>query len=306
MDNKNYKNGLFYALSCAIIWGFLPIYWDALDPISSLVVIFYRVVLMTLSCFAIQYYQTRNIKEMFAPMFADKKKMWTYIIAGIIITMNWSIYIWAVKAGFVIQSSMGYFLEPLIVCLFGMIIYKEKANKWKLISLGFAFIGLMVMVIGYKELPIIAIGLAATFAVYAAIKKSVDLPPFQSLLYETIFIAPIALLVVFWLEGSGIGALETGGSGKFILLLFAGIATAVPMGLFSAAARNLPLLTLGLTEYISPSIALVLGIFLFKEPFDIIQFSAFVIIWIGLVFFTYGELTDIRKMKEAETSDREA
>lgn len=306
MDNKHYKNGMFYALSCAIIWGFLPIYWDALDPISSLVVIFYRVVLMTLTCFVIQYYQTRNVKDMFLPMFEDKKKMWTYIIAGIIITLNWSIYIWAVKAGFVIQSSMGYFLEPLIVCLFGMIIYKEKANKWKLISLGFAMAGLAVMVIGYRELPIIAIGLAATFAVYAAIKKSVDLPPFQSLLYETVFIAPVALFVVFWLEGSGIGALETGGNGKFILLLFAGIATAVPMGLFSAAARNLPLLTLGLTEYISPSIALILGIFLFREPFDVIQFSAFVIIWIGLMFFTYGEVTDMRKMKEAEHNEPEA
>ena len=99
-------------------------------------------------------------------------------------------------------------------------------------------------------------------------------------------------------EGSGIGAMATGGSGKFILLLFAGIASAVPMGLFSAAARNLPLLTLGLTSYISPSIALVLGIFLFKEPFDIIQFSAFAIIWVGLIFFTYGELTDIRKEKK--------
>ena len=150
------------------------------------------------------------------------------------------------------------------------------------------------MIIGYREMPIIAIGLATTFATYTAIKKGVDLPPFQSLLYETIFIAPITLLIVFWMEGSGIGAMATGGNGKFILLLFAGIASAVPMGLFSAAARNLPLLTLGLTSYISPSIALVLGIFLFKEPFDMIQFSAFVIIWIGLVFFTYGEVAEIR------------
>ena len=169
--------------------------------------------------------------------------------------------------------------------------------------MGFAFAGLLVMIIGYKELPIIAVGLATTFASYAAIKKSVDLPPFQSLLYETVFIAPIALLAVFWLEKSNIGAMATGGSGKLILLLFAGIATAVPMGLFSSAARNLPLLTLGLTEYISPSIALVLGIFLFKEPFDMIQFSAFVIIWIGLIFFTYGELVDIRSEKKGEIND---
>ena len=299
MGDKNYKNGLIYALSCAVIWGFLPIYWNALNPISSLVVIFYRVTLMILTCLAIQFYRVRNIRAMFAPMFEDKKKLGTYFIAGILITMNWSIYIWAVQAGYVIQSSMGYFLEPLLVCLFGMIIYKEKANKWKKISLGFALVGLLVMIIGYREMPIIAIGLATTFATYTAMKKSVDLPPFQSLLYETIFIAPITLLIVFWMEGSGIGAMATGGSGKFILLLFAGIASAVPMGLFSAAARNLPLLTLGLTSYISPSIALVLGIFLFKEPFDIIQFSAFAIIWVGLIFFTYGEVADIRNKGKA-------
>ena len=298
MENKNYKNGLIYALSCAVIWGFLPIYWNALNPISSLVVIFYRIALMTLTCFAVEFYQKRNIKEIFAPLFADKKKILTYIIAGVLITMNWSIYIWSVQAGYVIQASMGYFLEPLLVCLLGMIIFKEKANKWKKISLGLALAAMMVLVIGYKELPLIAIGLATSFGVYTAIKKRVDLPPLQSLLYETIFIAPIALLVVFWMEGSGIGALETGGSVKFILLLFSGLATAVPMGLFCAAAKNLPLLTLGLVQYISPSISLILGIFLFREPFNIIQFSAFAIIWIGLVFFSYGELTDIRSMSK--------
>ena len=166
MENKNYKNGLIYALSCAVIWGFLPIYWNALNPISSLVVIFYRIALMTLTCFAVEFYQKRNIKAIFAPLFADKKKILTYIIAGVLITMNWSIYIWSVQAGYVIQASMGYFLEPLLVCLLGMIIFKEKANKWKKISLGLALAGMMVLVIGYKELPLIAIGLATSFGVY--------------------------------------------------------------------------------------------------------------------------------------------
>lgn len=298
MDNKNYKNGLIYAISCAVLWGVLPIYWNALKPISSMVVIFYRIALMTLCCFVVQLFSTRDVKEIFAPMFADKKKTMTYVAAGLLITVNWSIYIWAVQAGFVIQASMGYFLEPLLVCLLGMIIFKERANKWKKISLCFAFAGMMVMVIGYKELPLISLGLATTFGVYTAIKKKVDLPALQSLLYETVFIAPIALLVIFCMEGRGVGALATGGSGKLALLLLAGIVSAVPLGLFCAAAKNLPMLTLGLTEYISPSISLILGIFLFKEPFDVIQFSAFVIIWIGLVFFTYGELSDIRSMKK--------
>ncbi len=295
MERKNYQKGLIYALGCAAIWGLLPIYWDALNPISASVIIFYRIVLMALTCFLIVFYEKRNLKTVFAPMFESKKKLWIHIISGLVITANWSIYIWAVTAGYVIQSSMGYFLEPLIVCLFGIVIYKEKANKWKLISLGFGVVGLLVLVIGYKEIPLIAIGLACTFAVYAAIKKSITLPPFQSMLYETLFLAPIALCVVLFMERTGTGALASGSAGKFVLLLFAGLATAIPLGLFSSAAPKLTLLTLGLTEYISPSIALILGIFLFQEPFDKIQFSAFVIIWIGLIFFTYGEYKEMKK-----------
>ena len=297
MDKRNYRIGLTSAIGCAIVWGLLPIYWNSLKPIPSGVIIFYRIVLMAVVCFiacAFQY----GPKNVFKPMFESKKSLLTYIIAGIIITINWSIYIWAVNAGQVIQTSMGYFLEPLVVCLFGVVIYKEKINNWKKISVCFAVCGLLVMIIGYKQVPLIAVGLGLSFAIYAAIKKSVSAAPLQSLLYETIFLAPVALCFVCYYENAGVGAL-TAGSGKFILLMFAGIATAVPLALFSFAASKLPLITVGLTEYISPSISLILGIFLFKEPFDTIQFSAFAIIWIGLIFFTYGEISD-NKIKAEE------
>ncbi len=294
MDKKNYKIGLTCAVGCSVVWGLLPIYWNSLQPIPSSVIIFYRVFLMAAVCY-IACVVKFGAKNVFKPMFADRKSTLTFILAGIIITANWSIYIWAVNAGHVIQTSMGYFLEPLVVCLFGVVIYKEKINKWKKISICFAVCGLLIMIIGYRQVPLIAVSLGLTFAVYAAIKKSVSLHPLQSLLYETIFIAPAALAVAIYLESTGTGAVASGGGFKLFLLLFAGIATAVPMGLFSFAANKLPLITVGLTEYISPSISLILGIFLFKEPFEIIQFSAFVVIWIGLVFFTYGELTDGRK-----------
>ncbi|WP_338546265.1 EamA family transporter RarD [Emergencia sp. JLR.KK010] len=296
MDKRNYRIGLTSAIGCAIVWGLLPIYWNSLKPIPSGVIIFYRIVLMAVVCFiacAFQY----GPKNVFKPMFESKKSLLTYIIAGIIITINWSIYIWAVNAGQVIQTSMGYFLEPLVVCLFGVVIYKEKINNWKKISVCFAVCGLLVMIIGYKQVPLIAVGLGLSFAIYAAIKKSVSAAPLQSLLYETIFLAPVALGFVCYYENAGVGAL-TAGSGKFILLMFAGIATAVPLALFSFAASKLPLITVGLTEYISPSISLILGIFLFKEPFDTIQFSAFAIIWIGLIFFTYGEISDNKNKAE--------
>lgn len=295
--NQNKKNtyriGLISVLCCNTLWGFLPIYWQALKPIDSSVIIFYRVVLMFLVCFAACALQS-GIKGLFKPMFESKRKMMIYVAAGIVITLNWSLYIWAVNAGYVIQTCMGYFLEPLVVCCFGVIFYKEKANKWKKISMIFAFCGLLVMIIGYREIPFIALGLGLSFAIYSAIKKSVFLNPIQSLLYETLFLTPIALIVIVFMENSGDSTLETAGGFKFFLLMFAGLATAVPMGLFSFAANKLPLITLGLCEYIAPSITLILGIFLFKEPFDVIQFSAFVVIWVGLIFFTYGEFADMK------------
>lgn len=306
MERKNYREGLTCAIFCALLWGFLPIYWNALKPIDSFIIIFYRILLMGLVCLIACMVKMGSVKKVFAPMFESRKQTLIYAAAGIVITINWSIYIWAVNAGFVIQCSMGYFLEPLLVCLFGIVFYKERANGWKKFSLILAVCGLLVMVIGYRQLPMISIGLALSFAIYSAIKKSVSLNPIQSLLYETLFIMPVALLCILYFESQGTSAYGDGGGFKFFLLMFAGVATAVPLGLFSAAANKLSLITLGLTEYISPSISLLLGIFLFKEPFDMIQFSAFVIIWIGLIFFTYGEVADSRAAaKASEVADKE-
>lgn len=297
MNKKSYRVGLSCAIGCGFIWGFLPIYWNALKPIPSSVIIFYRILLMAVVCFTACAFKYGG-KNVFKPMFESRKKTAVYICAGIVVTINWSIYIWAVNAGYVIQSSMGYFLEPLVVCVFGIIFYKERVNVWKKISLILAVLGLLIMIIGYRQLPVVAIGLGLSFAIYSAIKKSVFLSPIQSLLYETICLAPIALLVILYLETHGIGALSVGSTGKYLLLMLAGVATAVPLGLFSFAANKLPLITTGLTEYISPSISLLLGIFLFKEPFDVIQFTAFVVIWIGLIFFTYGEIRDNKTKAE--------
>lgn len=296
MNRNEYYKGLVAILMCGFLWGVLPVYWNALKPIDSFVIIFYRIVLMALICFAVCAVK-HGIKGIFRPMFRDKKTFFTFLTAGIVITINWSVYIWAVNAGYVIQSAMGYFLEPLLVCIFGVMIYKERINGMKKIAMGFAFAGLMVMVIGYRQIPLIAVGLGLSFAIYSAIKKSVTADPMQSLLYETIFLVPVALICIFHLESAGTGALDAGGTGKFILLMFAGIATAIPLGLFGYAAGRLPLITLGISEYISPSISLLLGIFLFKEPFDLIQFSAFVLIWIGLVFFTTGEVREQKGIK---------
>lgn len=297
---KSYKEGFASAVICNIWWGIMPIYWQWLRPIESSVIIFYRILLVAVVCLIAALFKF-SINEIIEPL-KDKKLIFTYIAAGILITANWSIYIWAVNADFVIQTCIGYYIEPLMVCIFGVVIFKEKLNKYKKIALAFAVAGVAVIIIYFRQVPLIALGLAVTFSIYAAVKKGLSKPPVLSLLYETVFLAPFSLIVIIYLEISGQGALTSLGEGemyKYGLLMLCGLFTAFPLGMFANAANKTNLFVLGLTEYLSPTISLIIGIFLFKEHFEIIQLIAFAIIWTGLVFFSYGELKSYRMTKES-------
>ena len=296
-DKKDYIKGMQAAVFCSVLWGVLPLYWQALRPIESGVIIFYRIFLVGLVCFAASA-GIYGIKEVLKP-WHDKRLVLRNIAAGLLITFNWSLYIWAVNADFVIQTCIGYYIEPLMVCVFGIVFFKEKLEKHKLAAIIFAGAGLTVILIHFMQIPFIAIGLALSFATYAAIKKTSELPPLISLFYETVFLMPIALAVIIYLEVAGRGALDTGETYQYVLLLLCGVLTAVPLGLFGIGAQKVPLTTLGITQYLSPSIALVIGIFIMDEPFDMIQLISFIIIWIGLVFFTMGEIKKEKSAPEA-------
>lgn len=298
---SEYTKGLLTCLGCQTLWGFLVLYWDALNPIPSSTVIFYRVFLVGLisTAFALGMYGWKEYRK----IFKDKKAFWGLTLTGTIITCNWSLYIWAVKAGFVIQTCVGYFIEPLVVAAFGIIFFKEKLSKFKIISFSLALIGLIVILVHFREVPSIALGLAITFAVYAALQKNFDMPSMLMLSYETVLLAIPALVIVIYLEVTGQGALSMPevGVGKYLLMLCCGPLTALPLFLFGVAATRVELVMLGILEYISPSISLLLGIFVLHEAFDGVQFISFVIVWIGLVFFTVGEVKDrdrINKLKE--------
>ena len=229
IDNKkDYRQGLISVLGSSIWWGIMPIYWQWLKPIDSIVIIFYRIVLVAL------------------------------------------------------------------VCLFGMIFFGEKVNRHKAIALIMGAIGVVAVVFYFKQVPSLALSIAFSFAIYAAIKKGLGMPPIISLLYETIFLAPIALGIVIYIETHGIGALAVATGGKYFLLMFCGLFTAFPLVLFANGANKTSMFILGLTEYISPTISLFLSIFYFKEEFYPVQLIAFAVIWTGLVFFTIGEYREYR------------
>ena len=292
-SNKTlYKKGLAFAVSCSVLWGVLPIYWHALRPIDSTAILLYRIFLVWLVCFLISLkkYGLQEIKKHLKPKGARLK----FFLTGLLITFNWHLYVWAVNADQVIQTCVGYYIEPLVIGLFGIVLFKEKLTKYKLTALGFAIAGVIVILIHFMEVPLIALTLGVSFAGYAALKKNNQLPAALALLYETMYLAVPALAGIVYLEITGRGAIGVGTTSQYFLTLLSGPITALTLALFSEAANKVSMVTLGLLEYIMPSISLVIGIFLFKEPFDFIQFIAFVIVWIGLVFFTVGEMRQLK------------
>ncbi len=301
-NNKNYTIGLLSIFGCNFLWGILPVYWKALNPIDSFVIIFYRVILVAITTLVISIIKF-GVKGCFEPLLKNKAMAVRCFVAGALITINWSTFIWAVSAGHIVQTSIGYYLQPLIVSAFGLILFKEKINSLKAVALCIAVVGIIFMLSLYREPPVIAFVLAITFAIYSAIKKKYKLDPLLSLLYETIFLAPIALGVIIWFELNGNGAFSVAQPYQIGLLMLSGLLTATPLVLFGMGANRINLVTIGIFGYISPSLMLILGIFLYKEPFDFVQFVSFAILWIGLIFFTFGE---IRMAKNANNENSKA
>ena len=225
----------------------------------------------------------------------DFKAVGRSFAAGLVLTANWSLYIWAMNSGYVIQASIGYFIEPIVICVFGVLFFKEKLTKYNKMAISLAVVAIAVILVHYRQLPGVALGLAGSWAVYSAIKKASKQVPLIALVYETLPFAILALFAIVYIELKGIGALSVGVPVKYAALWISGLVTVIPVALFGYAAKKTSLFVIGLAQYISPTITLLLGIFLFKEPFDKVQALALAIIWVGLCFFTYGEFKNTSK-----------
>lgn len=287
-ENREYRKGIVYVLVCQLIWGFLPVYWQFLSPIESWKIILYRIFTMFVySYIGARFFYGRA--EIWAHL-RDLRSVWKSFAAGLVLTANWSLYIWAMTSEHVIQAAIGYFIEPIVICAVGILFFKEKLTKYNTIAIAFAMVAIALILAYYRQLPVVALGLAGSWAIYSAIKKASEMPALPALVYETFPFALPALGAIVYLEARGMGALSAGEPVKYAALWISGLVTVIPVALFGYAARKTSLLVIGLAQYISPTITLLLGIFVFKEPFDRMQALALGIIWIGLCFFTYGEI----------------
>jgi chloramphenicol-sensitive protein RarD len=303
MKRSEYQIGVISAAWSYLIWGLLPIYWKLVDVVSSDEILANRVVwsfVFMVVLLAITKKISR-LKETLQQLWAHKKQMVSLILASLLISCNWFIYIWAVNSDHLIEASLGYYINPLVSVLLGLIILKEKLNIPQIASLVLATIGVLVLTLNYGSFPWISITLAVSFGLYGLAKKMIKVDSAIGLTLETMIVTPLGVIYMVYLFLQGNSSFFTISPTIDMLLIGAGAATATPLLFFAIGARKIPLSTLGFLQYIAPTISLILGVFVYGEHFSKSHLLAFVFIWSALTIYSLSKtklFANIAKQKK--------
>lgn len=285
------KQGIWAAFSAYAFWGLLPIYWKLLQRIPASLVLCHRILWSFVFLFILLAFtgQLRPFPKLSA-------RGWClYIISSLIIGLNWFLYIWSVNAGLIVETSLGYFMNPLFSVLLGLFFLGEKLRKVQWVALVLACCGVLYMTIQCGRLPWVALVLASTFSLYGFAKKKAPLSSTPGLVLETAFLLPLALGLIAWNEMTGTQTLSNADPQTLILLAGAGAVTSVPLILFSKAARLIPLYMIGFLQYISPTTQFLLGVFVYHEDFGSDQLIGFSLVWTSVLIFCLEGLFNMRK-----------
>jgi chloramphenicol-sensitive protein RarD len=281
-------HGLLAAAGAFILWGVLPAYWKLLQQVPAYEILCHRMAWSLVLTLGLVFLTGR--RAVFRQALRERKNIITFTATGLLLAVNWLLYIWAVNAGFIVEASLGYFINPLINVFFGMIFFKEKMRPVQWLALLLAFLGVLYLTIYYGQFPWIALVLATSFAIYGLLHKQNNLGALDALCLETgiLFLPAAAVLIGLAFTGSGsFGKIEVSGS---LLLVGTGVITTVPLLLFGYAAHKIPLSTLGLMQYLAPTINLMLGIFIYGEEFPTTRMIGFMLIWGALAIFMADNL----------------
>lgn len=300
MNDNKVKSGIILGIIAYILWGFLPIYWKLLDNVPSGAVLAHRIVWSFV--FMVLYILFTKRWTLFIQqckdIFFNAKVLLAITAASIVISLNWLTFIWAVQHDYVVQASLGYYINPLLSVLLGMIFLQEKLSKAQFLSFLLASIGVAYLTIDYGTFPWVSFALAISFATYGLFKKVANVSAVFSLAIETLLVTPLALGYLIFTFGIGIGFGDATIT-KDILLLFSGVATAIPLLLFGMSVINIPLSMVGFLQYIAPTIMLIIGVFFYGEPFTTAHIITFSLIWISLFIYMSAS---IRERKKKSTS----
>ena len=287
------KRGILSGLGAYLIWGFIPIYFKLLSSIPALEIMFHRVVWSW--AFLVILLTIRKQWEPLRRAVHQPRLLGIYGLAGALLASNWWIYIYGVNSGQVIETSLGYFINPLLTVTLGVIFLHERPRPLQWLPVGLASVGVLYLTLQYGQLPWIALGLAFSFGFYGLIKKITPLGSLHSLSLETLILFLPALGYLLALEAGGQGSFLHTTLNSNLLLLGAGVITAVPLLLYGAAARSIPLWMVGLLQYVAPTCQFLIGVLLYKEPFSSAQLVGFGVIWLALLIFSGESLVHWRK-----------
>lgn len=287
------KSGSLYALGAYTLWGFFPVYWKWLKALPAQEILGHRI-LWSFVFYWLWVCARRDGTWSWFRLLKNSSTAIPVVLASVFLTSNWLLYIWAVNNGHVVESSLGYFITPLLNVFMGKVLFKETLSRLRWIAMGLAAIGVSILAVYTGHIPWIALGLAISFSIYGALRKRISVDVFQTSTAETsVMVLPALAVVIYsrWLTPGTAPLTPT----EYTFLIGSGVITGLPLIWFAQAARRLPLSSLGFFQYIAPSIQFTLGLVVFKEPFSLVHLKAFLFIWTALALFTYETVRQHRK-----------
>jgi chloramphenicol-sensitive protein RarD len=286
------RAGVASGLAAYGLWGLFPLYFPLLEPAGGLEIVAHRVV-WSLLFVALLLTFLRAWPQVRATA-TDRRSLLVLLGAAVLIAANWLVFVYGVNSGHVVETSLGYFINPLVSVLLGVVFFAERLRRLQWVAVGIAAVAVTVLTVDYGRPPWIALALAVTFGLYGLMKKLVRVAAAPGLFVETALVVVPAVAVLAVLHAQGEGTAGEAGTGHLLLLLSSGVATAVPLLLFAGATRRIPLSTVGLLQYVTPLMQLAIGVFVYEEPMPPARLAGFVIVWVALAVFTADSLRTAR------------
>jgi chloramphenicol-sensitive protein RarD len=296
IDEMN--KGILAAIVAYTLWGVLPIYWKWLQVVPALEILCHRTVWSLV--FVVLVLAVRRQWAWIRQARNNPKRLLVFVGSTCLLALNWFTYIWAVNAGHVVDSSLGYFINPLLSVLLGVLFLRERLRVWQAVAIGLAVVGVVFLTLGFGAFPWIALTLAATFGFYGLLRKTAPLGSLEGLAFETSVLSVPTLGYLIYLELAGTASFGHAGAMTSVLLAFTGVVTAFPLLMFAYAARKVTLATVGILQYIAPTLQFLLGVFVYHEPFTRARLVGFAAIWLALlVYSAEGLLAEKRRRAHA-------
>jgi chloramphenicol-sensitive protein RarD len=289
------SRGLLFAFAAYLLWGAFPIYFKLLSAAGPFEIIGHRVLWTFLFCLlaVVVWRQTSHLKE----VLADRRLFWRLTGAGVLVTVNWTIYVWGILNNHVVDAALGYFINPLFTVALAVLVLHERLRIAQWVAVGIAVVAVLVIALGYGQVPWVALSLAVSFGLYGLVKKQVGgrVSPLVGLTIETAMLTPVALAFLVWLQATGASSLLSHGPGLTLGLVAAGVVTAIPLLLFAAASARIPLSMMGLIQYVTPVIQFAFGVWINHESMPPARWAGFALVWVALVVLTVDSLRAARR-----------